>query len=335
MNDPMWSTMTPVPPGPLDDDDKEAMSLSTHFHDMGGFDNFPTPPYEDPGEVNLLDDVTKHAYLQIEDAFKDDRGVLDDFFKENEDAVRGVDGRSAVAVAAMTVICFTTMDPAETRAAASLPVEKSLESPASAREDGSAGKDPGQTRGRARRSNVTAGSAANQPPGRAGRARQTTAKAKTRLPAANGPVECDLCGTVFKKREYLQKHMNSKHKNKKPKCQNCGADFSEKTDLNRHMKTVHGLNPKGELLDEEKTRCDFPGCAYQTYRSDKLGTHMKSKHRGEAVLRCRLTRGEENPSPCKFTCYTERRRKQHEKRTTAGHTRNSPRPRRLSGTPDE
>lgn len=177
----------------------------------------------------------------------------------------------------------------------------------------------------------------NPPAWNGGARQQSTAKTKGKKQT---PVlECDLprfpceqCGETFKRREYLRRHVRSKHENRKYKCTFCEREFGQKNNLDRHIRAKHGEEMLPESLDKPKESCDYPGCTFKSHRgADKLRDHMEKNHKGSPTFPCRLTRGERNPKPCKAFFFTAKRRKQHEQRTNATHTK----PRRPSLAADE
>ncbi|XP_034249237.1 zinc finger and BTB domain-containing protein 17-like isoform X2 [Thrips palmi] len=168
--------------------------------------------------------------------------------------------------------------------------------------------------------------------------KKTGQRTKRRSPVLECDLRCEQCDKKFKRRDYLRRHENLVHKNLKPKCSECGEEFSGRTILTRHMKTIHGLNAQGELLYQAKTQCDYPGCDFRTHRpADKLRAHIESVHKDKLhqVLRCRLTRGQVAPVPCKFIFFSEKCRTQHEERRTAGHTRQPEQPEQSSCNREE
>ena len=53
-------------------------------------------------------------------------------------------------------------------------------------------------------------------------------------------LKCDICSSLFKKKRYLKRHIESVHEGKKAfKCNFCDTSFTQKSVLDRHVASVH------------------------------------------------------------------------------------------------
>ena len=81
---------------------------------------------------------------------------------------------------------------------------------------------------------------------------------------------------VFKKRQKLQRHLQT-HSNWRPyQCEECGARFGEATGLQLHMRTHNGEKPFA---------CEHPGCGKRFTKSGSLVNHMRV-HSGDKPFEC-------------------------------------------------
>jgi len=112
---------------------------------------------------------------------------------------------------------------------------------------------------------------------------------------------CDECNFQYKKKSYLNRHINSVHLGVKYSCDQCNSRVSSISMLNQHKRSVHegykyscdncsytsnfpsALHKHVKSVHEGVTYpCDK--CSYKASRSDHLISHMKWSHNGHAYL---------------------------------------------------
>ena len=77
-------------------------------------------------------------------------------------------------------------------------------------------------------------------------------KTSTLLPPVDEGFKCMNCNTAFSQKRYLNRHIESVHKQKKLfKCDICDEDFSQKGSVNRRIDSAH----KGKKLFKYETNC--------------------------------------------------------------------------------
>ena len=83
------------------------------------------------------------------------------------------------------------------------------------------------------------------------------------------PFSCEVCGSRFKAKKHLSRHMLTHLESRDHHCDQCPATFKAATQLREHIDRIHNkLRPH---------KCDFPGCKYAGFTPYDLKMH-KEKH---------------------------------------------------------
>ena len=89
--------------------------------------------------------------------------------------------------------------------------------------------------------------------------------------------KCDVCDSIFKTKQNLERHVASVHEGRKPfKCDFCNANFAHKHQLKRHVASVHE--------NKKPFKCD--SCDASFARKDKLNGHIASVHEKTKPFKC-------------------------------------------------
>mmetsp|Transcript_21892 Transcript_21892/g.53496 ORF Transcript_21892/g.53496 Transcript_21892/m.53496 type:complete len:233 (-) Transcript_21892:165-863(-) len=93
-------------------------------------------------------------------------------------------------------------------------------------------------------------------------------------PPSLSRVSCPICGSSFKKRANLKRHVQTVHARQKDfKCPVCISSFSQKAHRDRHIRTVHG--------QEKKHSCHICGKSFTLRFS--LDRHAQRFHSQKSV----------------------------------------------------
>ncbi|CAG0883362.1 unnamed protein product [Darwinula stevensoni] len=103
--------------------------------------------------------------------------------------------------------------------------------------------------------------------------------------SAERPFACSICGSGFKTRRTLSKHIRVGHSERRPyRCDLCGCTFKQSHNLKYHIQYRHS--------DERPFKCDLCGMAF------KMRPKLRRHRRGHATTTCNL---------CNFTFKTKQR----------------------------
>ena len=86
---------------------------------------------------------------------------------------------------------------------------------------------------------------------------------------------CSLCDRVFARKDYIKKHINEVHANKKFECTICGSFLKSKDVLMSHQKLVH---------EEIQPKCE--SCEKPFRTNGDLNQHRKNVHQKNKIHKC-------------------------------------------------
>jgi KRAB domain-containing zinc finger protein len=95
--------------------------------------------------------------------------------------------------------------------------------------------------------------------------------------------QCDTCGFVFGKKEYLLDHMRKHTGEISPVCDICGQTFNKSLKLKEHYKLHRNLNVDGSFHKALPFRCHM--CKEVFQQASVLGMHLATAH-AETLYRC-------------------------------------------------
>ena len=86
---------------------------------------------------------------------------------------------------------------------------------------------------------------------------------------ADGLFDCGQCQSQFKRKEHLQRHIQSIHEGVKYNCDQCNVEFTQHAHLFIHIKSKH-----------EGVRYDCNQCEYKATQKHHLRSHIQKIHEG-------------------------------------------------------
>ena len=122
--------------------------------------------------------------------------------------------------------------------------------------------------------------------------------------------QCSICGSVYKKKEYLSLHVRNVHDQlRNHLCNDCGKGFVSSSKLNYHIAIHHApctevcqlcpedgkngrklyraLTLKEHMKEVHNKDKQCPLCDYATYQPNQLAIHYRTKHLKYLQFRCK------------------------------------------------